>query len=439
MGRANTRSRRSFLRVAAGIGAAGIAGCQGGPRGTNEQVTPAPVPAVDRTTIPLPPSTLEVRHGVLDRPTGAAMADLRRRFDRRHRPVTVVDRTTDDERRPTPSGDGDAIVGFGPLGAALRPQAPALLDLSDLWLEQLVTNSGPSNACLLSQRLVAVPQLLHRLNCLYYDPSLVEESGVDPADYDSLPAFVADLDRLPDGIVVPFARPMRTPTESLALWEVLLSGTVQHSAAYTQLVSGTVADHRDRLRAATAAFETVRSGLEPAARQRDPAALLDGIVDGDVGFVAAPSWAARHLRDREGTTYGSDWTASPVPGTEGRFPFTGSGLYVYAASDERLVGRAFLRFATSIGPQRRFNRLAGSIVPQSNADSVSEDRHPFYREQWADYYSSQMQPLSIAYGLAVRPSVRRDVEKALVALVNHDDVDRATDGIQTALSRASVL
>lgn len=432
-------SRRSFLRALTAGGTLAIAGCQSGDQRSAERVTPAPVPALDRTTVPLATSTLEVRHGDLDGPDAAAMGDLLATFDDAHRPVSVVDRRLpgglDDQVRKV---EDRVVVGYGPIGAALRPLASSLLDLSTVWNDQgFNAGAGPANTCMIDYRLVAIPQSLHRLNCLYYDPVRLDDAGLEPTDFATLPAFLSALAEATD-VPIPFARPLRDARERLALWEILLVGHVDRRASYLQLVSGTVDDHRDDVRAATADFAGLWSGLTPSVRRSDPATLLDGVVEERIGCVALPSWAARHLLARPDSSYGVDWAVSAVPGTAKRFPFTGDGFVAFSASDHREVATRFLTEATSVRAQQRFTQRSGSVLPRIAFDAGG-DPHPFYHDQWNDYRRSWMQPPSIAYGQAVSPDVRRAIEAALSTMDNHWDVDRTTDEILAALERATVL
>ena len=427
-------SRRALL---AGVGTAavgGLAGCSGGESDSLEGVTPARVPPVRRTTPPLPISTLEVRHQAVadDGPAAAAMNRLVAAFEQRQKTVTV--RQVPPDKRP----DGQltatvererALLDYGRAGQALaaRSDPERSRDLSGVWEDRLdfTVPGGVTDSCYLGMRLVAVPLELHRVNCLYYNPAVVERAGVDPHAIESVAGLVAQAEALADVVETPLAAP-GTPTTLLALWESLLGARIDSLGTFLQLLSWSVPDHRPKVAGALSDLDTLLGVASAPAGERS---VLDAVVSESVGFVQAPSWAAQSLIARPDAAFGENWAVAAVPGTDGSFVFSANAFSVPRRTNRLEVVEAFLALASSPALQRRFNEIRGSIPPRRDV-AAEMSGHEFYATQSQAYRWASVTLPSMAYGLAVASPARQRLLNALVNFQGTRDREQATEQIQ---------
>jgi glucose/mannose transport system substrate-binding protein len=405
-----------------------LSGCQtsGSDEGPADTVTPASVPG----------STVALRHGAEDGPTGAALDQLRRAFEAEHG-VEVVDAPDAGVTNEQDEESSEETVTYGRIGAALAERAQSLRDLSDLWEGNHESYPyGLVVSSFIERSFVVVPQTAHRLNCLYFNPSVLSEVGVTPEDY----ATVSDLQRAPGplagAVETLFAQPLRSATDLLELWEGLLGSRLYRERQYVQYVAGDLDDEPLPIVRATRDLDAALSMLPADAAETTPASLLDAVVEGSVGFVRQPTWAGQHLIERDEATYGTDWAVSPLFASPWTLTVVAEGFAVPSTSARAATPRELIRFATTAERQREFCATAVAIPARTD---VTVDAHPMLTEQATAYREASMHLPSMAHGIAVRTPVRRRLEDALSAFRTHRDTDRAVTEIVAALRTAEVL
>lgn len=421
-------TRRQALGLTA-TALAGLTGCQtsGSDNNPDDTVTPVSVPG----------STVHLRHDTGDdSPTGAALDQLRRAFET-ETGVEVVESAYEGSASEQGGESSAEAVTYGRIGATLAQRAGSLRDLSDLWEgKREVYPYGLVVSSFIDRSFVVVPQTAHRLNCLYYNPSVLSAAGVTPEDY----ATVSDLQRAPgpltESVETLFAQPLRSATDLLELWEGLLGSRLYRERQYVQYVVGDVDDQPLPIVRATRDLDAALSMLPPDATETTPESLLDGVVDGSIGFVRQPTWAGRHLIDRDDATYGTDWAVAPLFASPWTLTVVADGFAIPSTSARATTPRELLQFATTPERQRQFCVTAGAIPARTD---VTVDAHPMLAEQATAYREASMHLPSMAHGIAVRPPVRRRLEGALSSFRNHRDTDRAVDEIVAALRTAEVL
>lgn len=425
-------TRRRLL--AAGVAAAGaLAGCQTGDEETTT-VTPAAVPsgAVD-------PGRLVVRYDDAGRrtPTARAMAGTIGAFTDRRDAVEVRTGPRTD-RAPGPD---DSLVAYGRLGAAVvdRAERGDLTEVEDRW-DAVATQmpEGLFQTSYLGGRLVAVPQALTRLNTLYYNPSVLDSAGVDPEAYPTVSDLTTAPGPLDDAVETLFSAPMRSAGDRLALWESTLSSRLVSQRQFEQLRAGGAGSNRLTLRRTMRDYGAALSALPDDADALSPAALLDGVLDGRVGFARLSSRAALGLIGREDATYGEDWALMPMFNSPWATVLDVEGFVVPVATAELDRPRSFVRFATGADTQRRFAAASGTVPARRDA-AEAVAHHPSYESVAAHYREATVYAPSMATGVTVRGPVRTRLHDALVAFADHGSVDTAVDGVVDALNGVSML
>src|SRR6056297_1892731 len=105
-------------------------------------------------------------------------------------------------------------------------------DMKDAYLQ------GPQEAAQVDGQYVAVPTNIHRINNLFFNKSVVESAGIDPASLESpadLVEAAATVEEETDAIG--FAQAMTNPWTTLELWACVFLG--EHGEeAYTSFIEG---------------------------------------------------------------------------------------------------------------------------------------------------------------------------------------------------------
>lgn len=434
-GRAVTRRR--LLGALAAAATSTFAGCQAFDSSESaETITPAAVPSPT-----LSPGTLLVRYAgaSTDGLASRAMTDLLQSFVTANQSVRVRQGSLDGDA--TAATIDGAVVTLDHVGGALAPKAQAdeLAILERTW-EQIRAEIpvGLAVACYLDRDLVAIPQSIHRLNCLYYNPSVLAEAGVDIETYTTFADLASKPSGLEEVVDTLFAQPLRSPRDRLALWESLLGGRLVSQRQYDQLVTGGVPQSSVPVLRATRDYAAALSMTPDSVREAPPSALLDGVLDGAIGFVRQPSSVAHYLADRPDATYGENWAVTPVFSSPWVVTFVADGFSVPANTADLSTARTFVRYAIESERQRRFNERRGAIPARMDV-AASVDHHPFYVEQATDYREASMYARSMADSMAISDAVRAALFEALADFERHGVVDRTADDIIDALASASML
>jgi glucose/mannose transport system substrate-binding protein len=423
-----TLSRRALLATAGTLASGPLAGCRALRDGGGETtVTPVDVPADTRTTVPLPPSTLTVAHPY-DRARGSdAMGALLRTFGRRY-PNVDLDAVPSLDGAPTAIEDGAGPnVWYGRPGATLRVAAQSvdLLALDDtVWTEAFDYDipGGTSLLTVLDTSHVAVPLELQRLNCLFYNPTVLETAGVDPREltrvdrlFDALEAIASETD------ATPLAQSTGLATALFELWETILLAALESRAAYLGLTSSNVQPFAGEMRRSLDLFDRYLNAVADEFTGRTPARIVDRLAAGDVALTRQPTTAAP-VADPD-AEYGTDWDVIPFPATEGFVLLDAYSFQALADAPSRDATLAFLRYVGATETQARYCRRRGAIPART---SVDPDRlSPFYQVQAKQYRSSFAQLGSISRAIAVAPSIRDRLRDVIVDFRRFRDVGAA--------------
>jgi len=402
----NDLSRRSYLKGASAAGAAslaGLTGCLGlGGGGSGEPV--------------------ELLHGWSSGDGSAAFEAMHDGFVENHDVDTNVNaiggsgNTTLNARISTRLGNDDPpsswaewpgqnltqFTGEGLL-ADIESEVWDQNDMKEAYLE------GPQEAAQVDGTYVTVPTNIHRINNLFYNVSVVESAGIDPANLET-PADLVEASATVEAETdaIGFAQAMTNPWTTLELWACVFLG--EHGQeAYDSFVAGE--GDQDAVRSS---WETV---VELSEYFNDDAGTINFqqanqyILDGDAAFFDNGDWAAQMYISQEDFEYESDWGHVAFPGTEGMYSLNmDSWVFPDGAPNEEGT-LEWLRWCGSKEAQVAFNTRKGSIPPRG--DVSTEEFGPFQTGQIEDFQNSEAQPPSIAHGLATTPEVLTNLKNAV--------------------------
>ena len=395
---------------------AGLAGCLGG-GGSN--------------------APLEVLHGWTGGDGKQAVNNLTETFESEHsevntefKPVggggntnlnTVVSNRLSNDNPPS------AFAGWP--GNNLTQYEGVLGSISDVW-EGDLADAHVQEARELSRydgEYRAMPIGSHRLNNLFYNVSVVEEAGVDPASLESPSALLDALDAVARNTdKAPMAHAMKAPWTTLQLFGAVLLSTRGFDDYMT------VVDGEGGKAAVREAFETTQTVLSEYVN--DDAASIgftsanQKIMNGEAAFIHQGNWAAGAFRNKEDFAYDEDWGATAFPGTEGQYTLHIDSFIYPGDNPSPEKTKTWMEFAGSERGQIAFNRYKGSIP--TRPDVSTERFGPYLEETIDDFANADRKPPTLAHGLAVVPSTLTGLKGVITDEFSGPyDVESATQSV----------
>ena len=420
-------NRRDVVKGAGALGAAGmvgLAGCSGGGGGGGD----API---------------EVLHGWTGGDGATAAEALEEAFNEEY-PDTELDMS--------PIGGGgnqnlDAVVAnrlqndnppstFANWpGPNLGRYEGVLGDVSDLWEETGFTDSHVQEAVDLHQydgAFRAVPLGSHRLNCLFYNTSVVEEAGVDPSSLNSVSALVDALETVSSETdAIPMTHGGSGTWTKTQLFGVTLLGQAGYDE-YMNFVEGNPS--RD---AVQGAFESLATIFENYINDDSASIGLtesnQNIIDGEAAFIHQGNWAAGAYRNADDFEYGSDWGFKTFPGTEGMYTLHFDSFLYPSNNPSPENTRTWLEFVGGEAAQIAFNQYKGSIPTRTDVDM--SEFGPYLQETAEDFADADQRPPNIQHGLGITADQRSSLNDVISSeFTGPYNVEAATDGFIDAVS-----
>ncbi|MFD2795102.1 ABC transporter substrate-binding protein [Promicromonospora vindobonensis] len=276
--------------------------------------------------------------------------------------------------------------------------AAQIEDVSDLYEEFGLTDAFPAD---LVDRLSAedgaiysVPSNIHRANVVWANPTVLEENDIDPeAEYADLDAWIADLEKLDEAGVTPLS--VGTTWTQVHLLETVLLASLG-AEAYTGLWDGSTDWEGAEVTSALEDFETLmgftnddRDGLDwPEATQM--------VIDGGAAFNVMGDWAVAAFEEQD-KELGTDFTAAPVPGTDGTFDFLADSFTLPVGAPDAEGAKAWLETVGSLEGQVAFNKAKGSIPARTDADPAEFSE---YQQTAIESFANDTIVSSLAHGAA---------------------------------------
>ena len=418
-------SRRTVLRAGGVAALAGLAGCAG--NGDNGDSA----------------ATVEVLHGWTGGDGAAAADALESAFNEAH-PDTNLDMN--------PIGGGgnenlDAVVANrlqsdDPPGSFANWPGPNLLryegvlgSVDDVWSENDFESVMIDEAVDLHQQdgsYRAVPLGSHRLNCLFYNVSVVEEAGIDVDSLNSPAALIDAFETVQSETdAVPMTHAMAGTWTTTQLWGAVMLGENGYQP-YMDFLAGEPEEAAVR-----AAFETTAEMLEnhisDDASSLDLTASNGNIINGNAAFIHQGNWAAGAYRNTEDFNYNEDWGFKTFPGTEGMYTLHFDSFLYPSDNPSPEASKTWLSFVGTPEAQIAFNQFKGSIPTRT--DVSMEEFGPYLQETAEDFANAEFRPPNLQHGLGV-PS---ETMTALNDVISSEftgpyNVDAATQGFIDAVS-----
>jgi len=285
-------------------------------------------------------------------------------------------------------------------GAELQDyiDAAQIEDVSDLYDEFGLTDAFPADLVdrLSSEdgAIYSIPSNIHRANVVWANPTVLEENGIDPAaEYEDLDAWIADLETLDAAGVTPLS--VGTTWTQVHLLETVLLASLG-ADAYSGLWDGSTDWEGAEVTAALENFETLmgftnddRDGLDwPEATQM--------VIDGGAAFNVMGDWAVAAFEEQD-KALGTDFTAAPVPGTDGTFDFLADSFTLPVGAPDAEGAKAWLETVGSLEGQVAFNKAKGSIPARTDADPADFSE---YQQTAIESFANDTIVSSLAHGAA---------------------------------------
>jgi glucose/mannose transport system substrate-binding protein len=410
-------SRRQYLEGAAGTGAAlAMAGCIGGGGGGSD----APLEVLHAWTGGDGKKAVENLISVWNEEHGDVESDIKAIGGGANQSLNAVvaNRLSNDE--PPSSFQGWPGKNLGKYGEALG-------DISSVW-EDGLADAHVEEAAELCQRdgtYHAVPIGSHRLNCLFYNVSVLEEAGVDPSNLTSASNLMDALDKVASNTdKVPMAQAMKNPWTSLQLFGAVLLSTGGFDA-YMDFVEGNGAKG-----AVTDAFDALKTiyqdYISDDASSIGFTSANQKIMNGEAAFIHQGNWAAGAFRNKEDFAYDEDWGFTTFPGTEGMYTFHMDSFIYPSDNPSPEKSETWHEFVGSKDAQIAFNKFKGSIPTRTDIDD--SEFGPYLQETIEDFANAEEKPPTLAHGLAVSPDKMSGLKEVLTTqFTGPYNVDKAAD------------
>ena len=314
---------------------------------------------------------------------------------------------------------GQELIGTYVAGSQIEP----LNDLYDQegWLDVMPETLIP----LISQdgNIYSVPVNIHRANVLWYNPSVLEEAGVQaPTTWDEL-FSACDTIMAADRTCLALGEQWT----QMHLLETVLLGTLGPEA-YNGLWDGSTdwgsAEVTTALENFNKALGYVNSDYSSLTWQ-DASQL---VVNGDAAFNVMGDWAEGYFREL-GKTPNTDYGWAPTPGSDGVFQFLSDSFTLAVGAPDPEGATDWLKVAGSKEGQEAFNPVKGSICARTDCDKSLFGE---YLQSAMDDWSSDTVVGSLTHGVVANDSWKTEIDTALGLFV----ADKNVENFQAALVAA---
>ena len=278
----------------------------------------------------------------------------------------------------------------------------------------------------------AVPLGSHRLNCLFYNTSVVEEAGVDP---DSLTSVSALIDALETVQSETDATPMTHGASGTWTTTQLFASTMLGQEGYDAYMS--FLDGSPDEAAVRATFESLAEILGNYINEDASSIGLtesnQNIIEGNAAFIHQGNWAAGAYRNAEDFAYDEDWGFKTYPGSEGMYMLHFDSFLYPSSNPSPDATEQFMAFVGSEAAQVAFNQYKGSIPTRTDVDMSQFG--PYLQETQEDFAEADERPPNLQHGLGVPSETMTSLNEVISSEFSGPyNVDAATSGFVDAVS-----
>jgi glucose/mannose transport system substrate-binding protein len=303
-----------------------------------------------------------------------------------------------------------------------------LLDpIDDIWTSEGLTAVIPDvvqSMCKFDGHFYAVPVNIHRVNVVWYNKSLLDANGINPATLTTWDAFFDACDKLKAaGVQYPIVMG-ETWTAAHAFEQIVASVGIDF---YEDWINGKVTSASDpRLVQALNTFRTYMGYVNPdhAALTWDDATAR--VINGTSAFNIMGDWANGEFLVA-GKTYGVDYGTFAVPGTQDMYGLCIDCFQHPAGVAHPTNSDRWLKVVGSKAGQDAFNPLKGSIAARTDADLTKYG--PYQQSAIADFKTVTYMFPSVVHGSGAPEAFKVKLSDIMSAFVTNLDVTAAASAM----------
>lgn len=321
----------------------------------------------------------------------------------------------------------------GHAGAELQDyiEAGYLSPLDDFFTEQGLHEALPDQ--LVEQitydgSVYSVPVNIHRSNVMWYNPSVLEEAGVDapPQTPEDLVAALETVAEETDAI--PMAVGAQWTVDHLL--ESVLLGSLGTDAYNALWEPGADWDTPEVTEALTT-FERIMEHTQEESAAEDWQEAARRVADGEAAFNIMGDWAAGYF-DELGAVAGEDYDWAASPGTEGTYMWLSDSFTLPVGAPNEEAALTWLELVGSQEGQDIFNPLKGSIPAREDADPANYADSPYLESALAEWQAGPQLAGSFWHGVTVGNRWKNDVDTAVGLYLGDGDLEALQDALVTA-------
>jgi glucose/mannose transport system substrate-binding protein len=276
------------------------------------------------------------------------------------------------------------------LGAPLRPYfgAGLLSPVDEVWKAEGLERVIPPLMQAMSKingHYYALPIGVHRNNLIWYDKRILDKHGIDARTLTTWDAFFEAAEKLKGG-------GLSHPLQLGVSWTLSVSFesimAAEGAATYEEWINGKITSPDDRrLVDAFGVLKRYLSYVAPEHATTTWDAAIQRVIRGEAAFCIMGDWASGEFRLAK-LTYGKDYGAMPVPGTQGMYGADVDAFIQSAGTVNPSYSYQLMRVAASRDGQDAFNSSKGSISPRTDTDLRRYD--PYQRSAISDFKSAKV-------------------------------------------------
>lgn len=321
----------------------------------------------------------------------------------------------------------------GHAGAELQDyiEAGYLQPLDDFFDEQGLHEALPEQ--LVEQisydgSVYSVPVNIHRSNVMWFNPSLLEEAGVEEPPQtldellDALEAVETETDAIPMAVGAQW-------TVDHLLESVLLGslGTDAYNALWEPGADWDTPEMADAL----ATFEEIMAYTQEESAAEDWQEATRRVSDGEAAFNIMGDWAAGYF-DELGAVPGEDYDWAASPGTDGTYMWLSDSFTLPQGAPHEEHARAWLELVASQEGQDVFNPLKGSIPAREDADPANYADSPYLESALEEWQSGPELAGSFWHGVTVGNRWKNEIDTAVGLYLQSEDLEALNDALHEA-------
>ncbi|MER7559609.1 ABC transporter substrate-binding protein [Nocardioides sp. NPDC126508] len=302
-------------------------------------------------------------------------------------------------------------------------------DLTDLYKEKGWDKQFPEG---LLDRLkqdggiYSVPSNIHRANVLWANPAVLKKAGIEAnKSYDSMDAWIADLEKIKAKGIIPLS--IATDWTQVNLLETVLLADLG-AEGYNGLWDGSTDWGGSEVKTALGHYSKLLSLTNSDRQGLDWPDATQLVIDGDAAFNVMGDWAEAAFQEQK-KTFGTDYTAVPVPGTDGVFDFLADSFTKPVDGPNPKGTEAWLDTIASDEGQVAFNKAKGSIPASTTADTSSFGA---YQQTAIKSWGQDEIVSSLAHGAATSVNWLTDITSAVAKFGSNNDVAEFQKGLVEA-------